>query len=171
MVAGCDMTVLLSDYFWAILVHEANRHLKRHHISGSLVVLVAALDQGELLPKVYLCRGFYCTASMTHFFIRWCDTAVPPSVGWPPISRPTRNLYMQNSTENCRIGTLIIYKVPHFLQSPTQLIIIADTLSMIEHFIMFKSILQNAQKVHLELAGLPNWRNSATDGPVNMEGL
>lgn len=123
MVAGCDMTVQLSDYFWAISVHKANRHLKRHQISGSLVVLVAALDQGELLPEVYLYRGLCCRASLTHFFIWWCDTAVPPSVGWPPISRPTRNLYVQNSTENCRIGTLIIRKVPHALPSPTQLII------------------------------------------------
>lgn len=76
-----------STAFWLflVLVHKANRHLKRHQISGSLDVLVAALDQGELLPKVYLCRGLCCRASLTHFFIRWCDTAVPPSVGWPPI--------------------------------------------------------------------------------------
>lgn len=122
MLAGCDMTVLLSDYFWAILVHKANTHLKRHEISGSLVLLVAGLDQGELLPEVYLCRGLCCRASLTHFFMRWCDTAVPPSVGWSPISRPTWNLYMQNSTEHSRIGTLIIHKVPHVLPSPTQLI-------------------------------------------------
>lgn len=95
-----------------ILVHKANRHLKRHQISASLVVLVAALDQGELLPIVYLCRGLCCRANLTHFFIRWCDTAVPPSVGWPPIHRPAQNLYMQNSKENGRIGTHIIHKVP-----------------------------------------------------------
>lgn len=51
MVAGCDMTEQLSGYFWATSVHKANRHLKRHQISGSLVVLVAALDQKSCSPK------------------------------------------------------------------------------------------------------------------------
>ncbi len=67
MVAGCDMTEQLSGYFWATSVHKANRHLKRHQISGSLVVLDATLDQGELLPEVYLFRGLCCRASLTHF--------------------------------------------------------------------------------------------------------
>ncbi len=164
MVAGCDMTEQLSGYFWATSVHKANRHLKRHQISGSLVVLDATLDQGELLPEVYLFRGLCCRASLTHFFIRWCDTAVPPSVGLPRITRPTRNLYVQNSTENCRIGKLIIHKVPNVLPSPTQLIVsvhLSQLHSQLQ-FTMFKYFLQNAKQVHLELAGLPNWRNSAT---------